>query len=220
MKPRKFIKLLTPPVLVQAYCALRSGREKNSSVQEGLYLAGDYSSWAEALAASTGYDSEVILEKTRAALLKVKSGEAIYERDSMLFDEIQYSWPLLTGLMWAAARSGGRLNVLDFGGALGSTYFQNRRFLEQLPSVRWNIVEQPRQVEVGKADFEDEHLKFYTDIEACLAETQPNVIVMSSVLQYLEQPFDVLRTLLASPCNHLIVDRTPFWDGSEDRLCV
>lgn len=220
MNVRELVKLLTPPILVQGYRALHSGREKNSSVQEGLYLAGDYSSWAKALAASTGYDSEVILEKTRAALLKVKNGEAAYERDSVLFDEIQYAWPLLAGLMWVAARADGRLNVLDFGGSLGSTYFQNRRFLERLPGVRWNIVEQPRQVEVGKADFEDEHLKFYCDIEACLAETQPNVIVLSSVLQYLEQPFAVLRTLLSSPCNDLIVDRTPFWDGPEDRLCV
>jgi len=218
MKPREFIKLLTPPILVQGYRALRS--KKNSPVQDGLYLAGNYSSWAEALAASTGYDSEVILEKTKAALLKVKRGEAAYERDSVLFDEIQYSWPLLAGLMWVAAQSGGRLNVLDFGGSLGSTYFQNRRFLKCLPAVRWNIVEQPRWAEVGKADFEDEHLRFYGDINACLAETQPNVIVLSSVLQYLEQPFEVLRTLSATPCNHLIVDRTPFWDGLADRLCV
>ena len=208
----ELVKLLTPPILVRGYRALCSS--------EGPHLSGDYSSWADAMAASTGYDSEIILERTRAALLKVKNGEAVYERDSVLFQKIQYAWPLLAGLMWVAARSGGRLNVLDFGGSLGSTYFQNRCFLERLPAVRWNIVEQPRQVKVGKADFEDEHLKFYGDINACLAETQPNVIVLSSVLQYLEQPFDVLRTLLASPCNHLIVDRTPFWDGPEDRLCV
>jgi putative methyltransferase (TIGR04325 family) len=220
MKTKEFVKLLTPPILVQAHHALRNRVKKDISMQDGLYLAGNYSSWAEALAASTGYDSEIILEKTRAALLKVKRGEAVYERDSVLFDEIQYSWPLLAGLMWAAAQSGGRLNVLDFGGSLGTTYFQNRRFLERLPAVRWNIIEQPRWAEVGKADFEDEHLKFYGDINACLAETQPNVIVLSSVLQYLEQPFEVLRTLSATPCNHLIVDRTPFWDGPADRLCV
>jgi putative methyltransferase (TIGR04325 family) len=208
------LKLFAPPILVQAYRALCA------RVQGGLYLSGDYSSWGEALAASTGYDSEIILEKTRTALLKVKRGEAAYERDSVLFDEIQYSWPLLAGLMWVAAQSGGRLNVLDFGGSLGSTYFQNRRFLERLSAVRWNIIEQPRWVEVGKAEFEDEHLKFYGSIEDCLAETQPNVIVLSSVLQYLEHPFDVLHMLSATPCNHLIIDRTPFWDGPTDRLCV
>ena len=211
---KEMLKLFAPPILTQAYRALRA------RIRGGLYLSGNYSSWAEALAASTGYDSEIILEKTRVALLKVKKGEAAYERDSVLFDEIQYSWPLLAGLMWVAAQSGGRLNVLDFGGSLGTTYFQNRHFLERLPVVRWNIVEQPRWVEVGKAEFEDERLKFYGSIEACLAETQPNVIILSGVLQYLERPFDVLCTLSASQCNYLIIDRTPFWDGPMDRLCV
>jgi len=221
MKYREVIKLLVPPIFIRGYHALRKkGRENNLSVPLGIYLDGDYPSWGEALAHSTGYDSELILEKTRDALLQVKEGKAIYERDSVLFDEIQYAWPLLAGLMWVAAQSGGTLNVLDFGGSLGSTYFQNRRFLERLPAVRWNIVEQPRQVEIGKADFEDEHLRFYNDIETCLAATQPNVLILGSVLQYVEHPFDALRTLLAPSCRHLIIDRTPFWDGPTDKLCV
>jgi len=220
MNVGQLVKLFVLPLFVQGYRALHSRKQSNGPLKDSLHLSGDYPSWSEAMATSTGYDSEIILEKTRVALLKVKNGEAVYERDSVLFGEIQYAWPLLAGLMWVAARCGGTLNVLDFGGSLGSTYFQNRRFLQKLLPVRWNIVEQPRQVEIGKADFEDELLKFYCDIESCLAETQPNVIVLSSILQYLEQPFDVLRMLLATPCNHLIVDRTPFWDGPADRLCV
>jgi putative methyltransferase (TIGR04325 family) len=153
-------------------------------------------------------------------LLKVKSGEAVYERDSVLFDEIQYAWPVLAGLMWVAARCGGTLNVLDFGGALGSTYFQNRAFLAAVPQVRWNIVEQPRHVETGKTWFEDDRLRFYAHIADCLADTQPNVVLLSSVLQYLERPYAVLDEILELPCDHIIVDRTPFWDGPTDRLCV
>ena len=51
-----------------------------------IEFVGNYSSWAEARANSTGYDSEVILNKTKDALLKVKRGEAAYERDSVTFD--------------------------------------------------------------------------------------------------------------------------------------
>jgi putative methyltransferase (TIGR04325 family) len=46
------------------------------------------------------------------------------------------------------------------------------------------------------------------------------VVILSSVLQYLEHPYDILCGLLGFPCNHLIIDRTPFWDGPTDRLCV
>ena len=43
-------------------------------------------------------------------------------------DVMEYQFPLLSGLLYAAARDGG-LSVVDFGGALGSTYFQCRDFL-------------------------------------------------------------------------------------------
>jgi putative methyltransferase (TIGR04325 family) len=122
--------------------------------------------------------------------------------------------------MWSAARSGGRLNVLDFGGSLGTTYFQNRVFLSRLPEVRWNIVEQARHVETGKIWFEDDRLRFYTGIPDCLADTQPNVVLLGGVLQYLPCPFDLLSDLQRLPSDHIIIDRTPFWDGPTDKLCV
>src|SRR6516164_6187668 len=149
MTPKAFIKLFAPPVLVQGYRILR-GRQENS-----VYgLSGGYGSWDEAVRASTGYDGQMILEKTKTALLQVKNGQAAYERDSVVFAEIQYAWPLLAGLLWVSAQSCGRLNVLDFGGSLGSTYFQNRAFLRRLPEVRWNIIEQPQHIEAGREWFE------------------------------------------------------------------
>jgi putative methyltransferase (TIGR04325 family) len=215
MTLKDMIRLVTPPVFIHLAKRLRGNRST------GAYgLSGDYRSWDEAKAASTGYDSEIILEKTKAALLKVKNGEAVYERDSVLFDKVQYSWPLLAGLLHVAAHSGGRLNVLDFGGSLGSTYFQNRLFLRGLREVRWNIVEQPHYVKAGKEYFEDGQLKFYTSVNECLAESRPNVAVLSSVLQYLESPYGVLAALLQSPCDIVIIDRTPFWERERDKICM
>ena len=91
----------------------------------------------------TGYDGPAILAKTREAGLKVKRGEAAYERDSVLFDQVEHSFPLLAGLLRAALSQQGELVVLDFGGALGSTYLQCREFLTPLKRLVWCIVEQP-----------------------------------------------------------------------------
>jgi putative methyltransferase (TIGR04325 family) len=212
---KELVKQFTPPVILKSYRKIFTRMAHGEN-----HLSGNYNSWNEAVAASTGYDTELILEKTKAALLKVKNGEAIYERDSVLFNEIQYTWPLLAGLMWVAAQSQGRLNVLDFGGSLGSTYYQNRAFLRNLPEVQWNIIEQPAHVNVGKEYFEDEVLKFFPNIEICLSETKPNVIILSGVLQYLESPYEMLNKLLDLPCDYLIIDRTPFSDMSNDRLCI
>jgi len=211
MKLLDFVKIITPPLLINIYQSLRLR-------PNGLH--GDLHSWNEASSASTGYDQSIILEKTKTALLKIKNGEAVYERDSVLFDRIQYSWPVLSGLLLAAASDNGKLDVLDFGGSLGSSYFQNRHFLSSVGTVRWNIIEQPDHVAAGRAHFENDDLKFYTSIVDCLMETQPNVALLSSVLQYLEHPYVVLDQIQNISCDVVIIDRTPFWNGPEDRLCV
>jgi putative methyltransferase (TIGR04325 family) len=181
---------------------------------------GNYDSWESAQQQSSGYDSSLILERTTAACLKVRSGEAAYERDSVIFDEIQYAWPLLAGLMWIAAVSKGRLNVLDFGGALGTTYYQNRQFLRGLSSLRWNIVEQPLYVERGRALFENDILRFYDSIQECLQQTSPQVMLLSAVLQYLKDPYGLLHEIFQHPFAFVLIDRTPFQDKPTDRLCV
>lgn len=185
----------------------------------GNQWRGDYGSWAEAVADSAGYASGDILETVRTAALRVKRGEAAYERDGVLFDTVSYSWALLAGLMWVAARRGGRLDVLDFGGALGSSFRQNRAFLEALPHVRWNVVEQPHFVAAGNRDFADEQLRFYDTIEECVTGGEPQVAVLSSVLQYLDKPYELIARL-AERVPFLIIDLTPMHDGPRDRLTV
>ncbi len=200
-----------PPVLARWFRQIRGG---------GIRFEGDFATWAEANNHCTGYDAKEILAKVLTSTLKVKHGEAAFERDSVLFDKIEYSWPVLAGLMWAAARSGGRLNVLDFGGALGSSYFQNRKFLQSLPEVRWNVVEQPHYVDAGRKHIQDEQLRFYKTLEECLAENQPSVILLSSVLQYIESPTDLISKLNKVGALCLIVDRTSFTLHGKDRLVV
>ena len=180
---------------------------------------GNYSSWYEAVKKCKGYDSQDIIEKVKASALKIKDGSAIYERDSVLFKEVEYTFPVLSILMWVAAQNQGKLNVLDFGGSLGSAYFQNKLFLDSLPEVNWCIVEQPGFVKVGKENFEDKKLHFFYSIEECLKSFNINVVLLSSVLQYLEKPFLLLDQIKSSGINYLIIDRTPFIKG-HDRITV
>jgi putative methyltransferase (TIGR04325 family) len=180
---------------------------------------GNFSNWEEAKKKCPGYDSPIILEKVKESVMKVRNGTARYERDSVVFDKIQYSFPLLSGLMWIAAQNGGRLNVLDFGGSLGSTYYQNKRFLDSLASVRWSIVEQPEFVKLGKESFSDGIIRFYSSIDDCLKENDIDIILFSSVLQYLESPYDLLRDIKTRQIKHIIIDRTAFIKGT-DRITV
>jgi putative methyltransferase (TIGR04325 family) len=176
--------------------------------------------WSKAVNRCGGYDSDLILEKCRQSLLQVKQGNAVYERDSVLFDHIEYSWPVLAGLMTAAAHAGGRLHVLDIGGSLGSTYFQNGRFLKCLKDVVWHIVEQPQFVACGKADFTNEQLKFHEEIDDIIAFNNINVILVSSMLQYVENPYDLLSDIVKKQVPFLIFDRTTFSSDAENFLAI
>ncbi|MCC7050652.1 MAG: methyltransferase, TIGR04325 family [Bacteroidia bacterium] len=187
----------------------------------GLFYgwSGNYKTWEEASAKCTGYHTDEIINRVKNAVLKVKNGEAAFERDSVLFNKIVYSFPLLSALSVAAIDCK-QLNVLDFGGSLGSSYFQNRNFyINKLP-FSWNVVEQEHFVKAGKHDFEDDYLKFYYTIEDCLKEKQIDVLVLSSVLQYLPNPFDFIEYFLKFNFKYIVIDRAPVLLYGENRICI
>ena len=188
---------------------------------EHVWFSGSYSGWQEARKASTGYDAPTILEKVRAATLAVMAGDAAGERDSVALVHREYSLPLLVSLLYAATRSQNHLDVLDFGGSLGSSYWQNRKFLSHLDRLRWSIVEQPHFVNVGQAEIADDTLRFYFSIDECLANEQPTTVLLSSVLPYLEKPFDALASIFDTRIPFIVIDRTPFFvEPLFDRLTV
>jgi putative methyltransferase (TIGR04325 family) len=160
--------------------------------------------------------------KVSESLLKVKNGDAVYERDSVIFDKIEYAWELLATLMWVAAQNGGKLNLIDFGGSLGSTYYQNKKFLDKLRNVSWNIVEQSDFVNAGIESFQNETIRFYSSISDCCAASAEKIdlIIFSSVLQYLEKPFDVLKEAFGYGIKYIAVDRTGFTLNDKQRITV
>ena len=181
---------------------------------------GDYASWAQARAASRGYDDPAIFEKALAATRAVRDGRAAWERDTVLFPEPACNEPLLAALRRAAAFHRGKLNLVDYGGALGSTWWQHRTWLADLVEVRWSIIEQPHFVAAGQGEFATGPLRFYASLEECGALEEPRVILFSSVLPYLSQPYEALAEVRRRPFTHVIIDRTGFVAGERDRLTV
>jgi putative methyltransferase (TIGR04325 family) len=188
--------------------------------EPAIRCSGDYTTWAEALAASTGYYLPEFTERTRQAALKVKRGEAVYERDSVLFDEVQHSFPLLAGLLRAAVENDGRLTVFDFGGGFGTSYFQCRAFLDVVAPLRWLVVDQASHVEIGRRDFETDELRFFASTDEVFATYRPDVLLLSGVLPWIPEPYDLLEHLLAARVSYLIIDRTFFLGRDRDRLTV
>ena len=173
--------------------------------------------WEAAQAQSSGYDAGEILSRVKTSTQAVLRAEAAFERDGVAFAAPQYRWPVLAGLLEVAALDG-ELKVLDFGGSLGSLYWQHREFLTGI-KVSWGVVEQPEFVAAGK-DLDQSSINFFPSVTDYLKSETPNVILLSSVLQYLPNPEQTLRELLATPADTVILDRTPISSATSNVPCL
>ena len=182
--------------------------------------SGNYKNWAEALQKAKGFDETFVIEQSKEALLKVKNGEAAYERDGVLYQEHNYSWGVLAGLQKAAIENDNSLCIIDFGGSLGRCFYQNIPFLKNLKKVEWCVIEQKKTVECGKTFFENEQLKFYASIEEALQFHKPNVLLLSGVVNYLEYSYKWLDQFNALKIPYVLVDRTSFTSEDKDLVTI
>ncbi len=197
---KAILKWIAPPILIDLYRFLFS--------KPALYAF--FNTWSEAHEQSRGYDADSILKKVRDAARTVKEGGACFERDSVLFFRQEYSFAITLGLLRAASLSFGELTVLDFGGSLGSTYYQNKKLLTKLQKLSWNVVEQRHFVAAGREEFTDSTLKFHLSMHDASEISRPNLILFSSVLQYLENFEEVVAEAVALEPKIIVVDRSPF----------
>ena len=187
--------------------AVMSGRNQQLTFDDTV------GSWERAQQVATGYDSSKIVNRVATATRAVLEGSAAFERDGVSFDEPDYRWPVAAGMLRSAARHG-ELRVIDFGGSLGSLYWQHKELFSGL-SVTWTVVEQPAFVQAAE-QMALAPLEFTTDLSAALSATKPHIAVVSSVLQYLEEPWQLVTTLSKSSVDSMIIDRTPMWSGAFD----
>ena len=179
----------------------------------------NYSNWELAEQMSEGYDSDIIIQKVRKAAKLVFNGDAIYERDSVIFDRIEYSYPLLASLMFVATNSKS-LKVIDFGGGLGTTYQQNRKFISKIKNVcEWRIVEQEKFVAIGKSEFTNKILSFYNTIEEANKDGV-DVVLFAGSICYVKNSYDFMAKAKIIKAPYIIFDRTSITNEMKDTFAV
>jgi len=190
--------------------------------RHGIRVDGPYNTWSEAVQHSVGYDSQIILSKVLSATLRVKQDLVAYERDSVTFNQPLYDWNLINFLLDVKNRCNGKLTVLDFGGSLGSIFFQHKFIFDSLDKFSWNIVEQKHFVETGKKYISKDikNLYFYESIFECFRNCEPNCLLISSTLQYIPEYKKIMNEIDNSQINFIYIDRTPFVGRLNDLLVV
>ena len=83
-----------------------------------------------------------------------------------------------------------------------------------------NIIEQEKFVDIGQKDFQTAQLKFYRSIDECFKNNSINVVLLSSVLPYLPEPYSVLKQVMTKDVEYILIDRTPVIASKNDRLTI
>ncbi|MDZ7880937.1 MAG: methyltransferase, TIGR04325 family [Saprospiraceae bacterium] len=176
-----------------------------------------FTNWQTAEKACGRYDEEVVLNTFVNAALAVGQGNAIYDRDGRTYRSFSENSHLVAALQHVS-NTKGEFKVLDFGGALGNMYRQHRWFLSKYEDFTWCVVDQESFVETGKRLFTSNKLKFEPTIPEAVASYQPNIAIMSNVLQRIEHPFAVLSELAQSGIPYLFIDRTPVITATNHKI--
>ena len=210
MKVKYIVKQLLPPIIINL---VRKLLNPNS----GGFKRG-FKSWNHASSNSTTYNTSEVFQKTLNAARLVRDGKAAYERDSVLFDKVQYDWKLLSSLM-LIANIQNKLNVVDFGGALGTSFIQNKKFLDilQIPK-KWAVVEQSEFVRIGKSEFQTDTLVFLKSLSEVNFDV--DVVLLGGSLCYIEHAYRVLDEIKNLSPKFILIVRTPFSDLSDDEISL
>lgn len=192
-------------------------------INVSTYYYGDFISWEAAYQAVErngfpgGYNSQDILSRCAAAVQQVLNGEAAFERDGVAFAQFEFRKSLVAAMLYAADRMSSKLRILDFGGALGSTYFQNHEVLELFSiKLAYNIVAQDIFVEYGRKHIPQ--ISFYNSIAE--VPLPLDMIIISASVNYTDSPYSYLESLLSLNVPYFIVDRTMFNLEEKDRIVL
>jgi putative methyltransferase (TIGR04325 family) len=184
------------------------------------WFRGDYDTWASARIQATGFEDSRILDRVLAATLRVRDGQAAYERDGITFVKAQQDEMLLDALKHVRNECSGRLRVLDFGGSLGSTYWRHRHDFDHNQDFSWAVVEQLGFVVAGRKHLSKSALRFYPNVAEAVAAGSYDVLLCSTALQYLESPNEALADWMTAGWPFILLNNLPLHESGPDRIRV
>jgi putative methyltransferase (TIGR04325 family) len=207
---KRLLRLVSPPVLIEFTKIFKSKSSKHK-------IEGPYNSWREAASNTVGYKDDRITKKLLSAANAVLSEDAVFQRDGILFEEIEYNWPTLSALLVAQANSKNN-HILDVGGGFGQTILQNSNYLSIMPrgkATRYSILEQKEIVELSSSLIHSNPLiNYYSNLEDIPRDF--DIVYFGSSAAYIENISELFDFLTLVKPSFIIFDRTPFSTSTTD----
>tara|TARA_B100000767_G_scaffold268136_2_gene287927 strand:+ start:3388 stop:5091 length:1704 start_codon:yes stop_codon:yes gene_type:complete len=217
IRPNIFIRILKKLLKLSLKKKIKQLINKKD---ESFLFSGPYRNWNAALKKSNAYHDKITLKKLLKSAKLVKNKKFAYERDTVLFSTPFFNWRLLLIILKNSSKFNQKLNLIDIGGSLGSSYYQHLPFFHLFKSINWNIVEQDKIVKLGNKYFKDGNLKFNKDLEKTIQKNKPNIILINNCIQYVKDFTKIFEVLKKYKNLTIILDQTLFHNGSKDLILV
>ena len=167
---------------------------------------GVYASCEEATAAAPkgrpfGYSQEGIADHTNPARLTARRNVGEFEASD---------YPVL---VWLARAFQSGSSVFDLGGNVGLEYYAYRRFLRYPSSLRWVVCDLPELCRAGRQLAKERAVTNLEFTDEFAAAEGFDILLSCGTLQYLPQPLSIMLGSLKHKPHHVIVQRTPLYDG-------
>lgn len=184
-----------------------------------IYFSAEKKNWSIALKNSKSYEDNAIVEKIIKTYEQIENYNfEFYERDGILFKQ-KFDEIFLLNFLTENIKPGKFLEVLDFGGSLGSRFFSNYNFINK-NNIIWNIVEQNKFVEFGKKKLNKNNLQFYCSIDECSKAKNIDCVIFSNSLQYLEKYDETLKYIKKNKIKSVFIDFLPVSNLKNHKIFV
>lgn len=111
------------------------------------------------------------------------------------------------------------LQILDFGGACGTHYFEIKRFMPEDVTLKWYVMETEQMVKSAKdRGLNNAELDFVSSVDEI--KTKTDFIHSSCALHYVPDPYEVTNALINIRANWLLFNRMMFNENDRDFVTV
>ena len=102
--------------------------------------------------------------------------------------------------------------ILDIGGSAGTHFFLAKTIYPQ-KDFEWRIYENEALVKETTKKEIDSQLNYYWDFISVIENYAPDLIILSSTLQYLDEPLEKMKALIDLGSHYILVTKTPMSEG-------
>jgi putative methyltransferase (TIGR04325 family) len=170
-------------------------------------------SWGDATSRSSGYQSPQTINSLIGSDPVSEQNHVSENLIGSRFQQVASAF--LEGV--ASAQLQTTIRVLDIGGGLGEYFFLLEKIVPSL-TVHWTIVETSAVCELAIRTVPAQTNLVWTD-SVDHAEGNFDIVLMSSVIQYVENPYELLNIGIEKS-NFLILNRCPLTESKKGVVCI